>query len=190
MGYEGDPWSWWNAQFGFKSFSHTMREQSMSISHDNDGAFSLGPLPPGDYSLAIGLPGIAYMFPSTDLIKTTSKEVNLASGKNLDGLELRVPLNKPVYSLHGRILKRDKTPLASKEITVEVSGDYTPADGPEEWYVWEPVTRTVVTDAQGNYRLYPLRPGKYKLVAGWKGLKATNIVSIHSDKMTSDFVLK
>lgn len=188
--FAGDPWSGWNTQFGFKSYPYTMKEPSMAISRDGDGVFSLGPLPPGDYTLEIGLPSIWHMFPSTDLIEPQSEDVSLTSGKDLSGLDLRVPVTKPAFSLEGRVLIGDKTPLASQEVTVEVSGDYVVGEEPEEWYVWEPVVRRVVTDDQGGYKLYPLRPGKYKLVAKWHGLSAVAKISVRSDVKCLDFALR
>jgi hypothetical protein len=185
-----DKWSWWGTQFGFKSFSYTMKEPSMAISSDGDGEFRLGPLPAGNYSLIMGLPGIWHVFPSTDLIKPHSMAVDLTSGKDLSDLDLSVPEIKPAYDIQGRALKSDKTPLASQEITVEVSGDYKPGEEPEEWYVWEPVVRRVVTDAQGGFKLYPIRPGKYKLVAKWHGLSATVRKTVQSDMRGLDFVLR
>lgn len=67
--------------------------------------------------------------------------------------------------------------------------DYPPGQEPEHWYIWEPVVRTVVTDAQGNYKLYPIHPGKYKLDPKWKELTATSNVSVSADTTGIDFTL-
>ncbi len=184
-----DRWSWWNSQFGFKSYEFTMKDTKV-ISRDGDGTFTIGPLPPGKYKLLAGLPGIWHEFPSTDLITPIGKRVDLTSGSNLDGVKLKVPVNKPAYTFTGRALNSDKTPVASKEITVEVSGDYEPTMGPEEWYVWEPVERTVVTDAKGNFRLFPIRPGKYAMVAKSGSLSSTKVLAIKSNGVKADFVLR
>ncbi len=183
--FEGDEWSMWESQFGFKSYSYTIMEESMAMTHEGDGKFSLGPLPPGNYRLQVGLSDSD----EKDLIKCGCKDVVLPTDRNLDNVRLVASIRKPTYKLQGHVYKSNKTPLAFKEITIEVSGQYVPGYEPENWYVWEPVPRSVVTDAQGKYSLYPFRPGEYKLKAKWNKTFATKKVSVKKNTTGCDFIL-
>lgn len=185
---EGDPWSRWNSQFGFKSYEYTISEAMSATSRDGDGSFTLGPVPPGDYKLVVGLSAPDNLMSA----RTEMKEVpvTMHAGQNVEGLKIAVSLGQPAYSVQGRALRPDGvTPLASSTLIVAVSHNYAPDRQPEEWYVWEPVRRSVVTDAQGNFSLYPVSPGKYKLEVTSEKLSAIRRAVVHSDRVKLDFVL-
>jgi hypothetical protein len=185
---EGDPWRGWNAPFGFKSFEFTADEAMSATSRDGDGAFTLGPLPPGDYELVIGLPsaGSSLITP----VSVVSVPLTVLPDQNVKGLTLAIPLENPAYSLRGRVLRSDGVaPLASTQITVEVSHDYRSGFEPEEWSVWEPIARSVITDAQGNFRLYPIARGKYNFVVKWDTLSARRTAAVLSNWVSLDLVL-
>ncbi|HUV04256.1 MAG TPA: carboxypeptidase-like regulatory domain-containing protein [Armatimonadota bacterium] len=190
---KGDPWSGWNSQFGFKSYQYTINEVMSATSRDGDGTFRLGPLPPGDYKMDYGAPEVGDL-PADEgrnlNIAVASIPVNVPEDRDIEGLQIVYPVKKPAYSLMGQVFQGDtSTPLASTEITISVMTIYPPDPEPENWYVCEPVVRTVVTDAQGNYRLYPIRPGKYKLEAKWEKFSATRNVSLRANATGVDFTL-
>lgn len=188
---EGDPWSMWNSQFGFKSYPYTIREVMAGTSHDGDGAFMFGPLPPGEYELVMGLPCPF----ATDLGSRVGAiegfPLDVTQGRGLKDLTFAIPLDTPVCSLRGRVLRADGgTPLASTEISVALSTDYPAGHEPEEWYVWEPAVRRVTTDVQGTFRLYPVYPGRYKLEARSGNLSAVRRAVVSPDAPILDFVLR
>ncbi len=184
---KGDPWGWWNTQYGFKSYPYTVGEPMSATSRDGDGVFKVGPLPPGSYEFHYGVPAVG----GNASIAERSEPVSVAPGKDMDGVQLHYPLKWAAYSLEGQLLQGTTSKLlASTEATISVMGDYPPNEEPEEWYVWEPVDRRVVTDARGNFRLYPIRPGKYRLEAKWGKLSAKKAVVIRSNVKGVEFLLK
>jgi len=188
---DGDPWRMWNATFGFKSYRFTVGDAMSATSRDGDGAFALGPLPPGDYRLVAGLPA-SVGIPLVVRSKVVEVPVTVAKDKNVEGMRLEVKVESPAYRVRGRLLRRDGvTPLASTAVTIAVSHDsYLPGQEPEDRYVWEPLVRDVVTDLHGNFTLYPVSPGTYKFQVQSGKLSGVQTAAIHSDRVRLDFVLR
>ena len=135
-----------------------------AISRDGDGTYRLTNLPPGDYELGLGsrtdeTPWVTYEKP---------RLVHLDENGLIEGLELRWPVQGNAQTMGGRILSADgSTPV--KGTQVEMLMAYAPRGRRRFDPYGDPrrpaVPRTVITDDQGQYRMYPVEPEWYLITA-------------------------
>ncbi|WP_319586304.1 hypothetical protein [uncultured Desulfobulbus sp.] len=189
---ENDPWNMWNNQFSdFPSAgaNYTIRD-AMATSRDSDGAFRIGPLPSGDYDLKYGTPELGDQPRDSNIVRDNIL-ITVPKDRDIKGLKIVYPVDKTAYSLSGRVFNGTTfKPLTSAEITISVMTAYLPDQELEHWYVWEPVVRPVITDGRGNFKLFPIRPGKYRIDAKWHGKSITRKVNIHSNVKGFKIVLR
>jgi hypothetical protein len=123
------------------------------VSRDGDGVFLLRDLPPGEYRFRVD---------------GQEKRCVLTDEQEIDGFDFVVPRTPNARSISGRVLRPDgKTPLADTEVTLTVL--QAEPKQLEPCLRWLGVPRRAVTDSQGRFHLYPLKPDKYWITAGAPG---------------------
>jgi hypothetical protein len=182
----GIPASWWNTLYGIDcDFHHEMTpyDPFVGLSHDGDGAFRLGPIPPGKYRFKVILPNAADDWVPVDV---TGKEHNVS-------LVVKGEDGKAAGELSGRILASNgRSPLALRDVEIDVLFDMPEGDKTGLLYpgYWTPIKRYVKTDKDGNFTLYPILPYKYIFEFSWSGYLTKKKLTISSHTPRVDLVLK
>jgi RNA polymerase sigma factor (sigma-70 family) len=140
-----------------------------------DGAFAL-PAVAGTHQLTIAGPGFT----------TTSKQVTIAEGKDLDVGTLTVNAGR---SISGRVLDEHGIPVAHATVA---AGALLSGGGAELYMKTESVAaKDTVTDAQGRFVLAGFPPGSLTVVAGKANVGRSASVQLPAspDSVTLDLVL-
>jgi len=180
----GDEWADWNSYLGMDPYAdYAITSRAIGISRDGDGAFAVGPLPPGDYTLLFGFSAFLEF---RDMAKVP---IHVVEGEPLKPLNVRIRLKEPMYALRARLLTRKHKPVACKEIVVAVTTAIDSSASLNHAYIWEPVTRRVKTDKEGRFTLYPFYAGEFYFKISEGGGTAGNAVTFPKKGMSVDFVI-
>lgn len=177
-----DEWQAWN--FMFKVVGpNTINapDDPMAVtSHDGDGTFSAGPLPPGQYKMLLEDNESGY---SDEIF------VNTASPK-ANHLVIEVPLYKKIcHEFSGRMLRKNMTPITNKELYIWVRFYHPDNILPEYSYCDEPFLRRVKTNAKGEFKLYPIYPDAYVFNILCDGMSVEKRVTVPQKTKQVDFII-
>jgi hypothetical protein len=103
----------------------------------DDGSYSFGPLPPGDYTIQLATPD-GYVPVGSDSLTQPLGDKNITNADFALG---------KLGAVSGSVLQADGTPVPGATVTVDGPGGATP----------------VTTDADGGYALGALEPGDYTI---------------------------
>lgn len=144
------------------SFFAAEGDRAGIVTRDGDGRIELRHLPPGRYAARLALPGYLAFAP---------RLVDVQEGQNLP-LEWDFATRR-AGSLTLDLRTRDDKPVAGREVTVRVlpiNTDGTLSRDPFEaggqaapFFPSGAGARRAVSDAKGRLRLFPLRPGRYRV---------------------------
>lgn len=141
----------WNDLFSDRYGVHLGDGAIAQVSRDGDGTFLLRDLPPGEYEVRAD---------------GQKKPCSLNDQQEIDGFDLVVPRKPSSRSISGRIfLPGGKTPLADTEATLTVSCVEPESDRLTTWSRCPRVPRRVMTDGEGRFCIYPLKPDNYWITA-------------------------
>jgi hypothetical protein len=185
-----DEFASWSELFGADPYSTlSSSDEAAATSRDGDGSFTLGPLPPGNYTVLFTFPSA----PLAEFRELLKVPLHVTEGKTPEPLTAKIIVKKPMYKLKGRVMDgRTKTPVADEMIAINVQSHYAPDDSTyvEHWYIWEPVTHHVKTNRNGEFTLYPLDHGKLVFDVSWNGLSVEKRVAVPPVGKTIDFVVQ
>ena len=142
----------------FKRNQNSQEEPIASAKTDQDGYFKLTRLPSNHYRV-VPL-AYAYIIPEQAASQRMGKEVSLAEGETIEGLDF--PLIRGGV-ITGRITDEDGQPLTGEMITLfrlDAQGQK------QEVYLFSAPYPFFATDDQGIYRIYGLPSGRYLVSAG------------------------
>jgi len=138
-----------------KSELNNPYEQFLRATTDQDGFYRVTNVPAGVYEIAPSAP--AYII--ADSNNSRNKAVVVGEDENVEGINFSLVRGGVIT---GKIIDAEGRPVIQQEVNlfgVEVFNEQTPQ---------RPVypSRTVITDDRGVYRVYGLRPGRYKVATG------------------------
>ena len=137
----GSPPTGWYPEtslYGTKGLDH--------ISEDGTGAFSIPPLPPGEYEVSIRDSRRDSEEPDETPVK-----FKVEAGKTTEGIEIATLPVKNALAVQGLLVGQDGAPMREQELVLR-GGRMSFLD---------PSIRRVRTDAQGRFSLYPIEPDFY-----------------------------
>jgi uncharacterized GH25 family protein len=148
---------------------YTWSGEGGAVTRDGDGILEISDLPPGRYSARLLAPGYA---------PSAWQEVEVKTGENTN-LDFRFAPRRPQASLDVVLTSNNAQALASSEWNLQLrllssepenagAAPALPGAEPMEELAMNPIPgmlfRRVRADANGKFTLYPLPPGKWRLV--------------------------
>ncbi len=145
---------------GRRTAQSGQRPQRWSASTDADGYYELTDLPPGRYSLSARKGSFVSLQYGQSRVGEPGTPIELAADDVLDDLDFRLPRGSVVT---GRIFDEFSEPLTGVFVTA-LTQRYV--QGRREF---SPVGRGAASDDRGQYRVYGLPPGQYRVSAALRG---------------------
>ena len=121
---------------------------------DPDGNYSIVEIPPGGYQVA-PLSG-SYASPEP-------KPVILGDGEIVEGFDFALTRGGVIT---GKVTDAENRPLIEERVNLSFADPPTPARGQQPRDLMIPQVATATTDDRGIYRIYGLRPGRYRVSIG------------------------
>lgn len=126
-------------------------DSSFKATTDQDGRYRITDVPAGSYQVA----SIAPAFVISDINKSWGQSLIIADGDNIDGIDFDLVKGGVIT---GRVTDADGHPVIEERLSL-LAADY-PRSGTSHIPVY------FQTDDRGIYRMFGIRPGRYKVSIG------------------------
>jgi|GEM_PF-7085318 len=186
-----DEFKGWNGLFTTEPCSMLWSNaEAATTTRDGDGSFTVGPLPPGDYSFCFAFPRAqeeSFRFKLEQPLQVTE-------GEPAGPMKTTVPVGEVNCELRGRLIDgRSSKPISNASVSINIQSSGPPIDDSwvEHWYIWEPIVHRVKTGKNGEFTLYPLDAGVLWFDISWNRICVWNRrVILPCPGKTVDFVLQ
>ena len=126
-------------------------DSTFKATSDQDGKYRITNLPSGSYQVAPAAPALVI----SDVNKSWGQSLIITEGDNVEGIDFDLVKGGVIT---GKVVDADGHPIVEERINL-LSTDY-PRSGPAH------VSGNFQTDDRGIYRMFGIRPGRYKVSLG------------------------
>ena len=136
---------------GLRQNQSAPSDSTFKATTDQDGEYRIIDVPAGSYQVA----PVAPVFVISDVNKSNGQSLIIAEGDNIAGIDFDLVKGGVIT---GKVTDADGRPVAEERVNL-LAGDY-PRSGPFH------VSSNFQTDDRGIYRMFGLRPARYKVSVG------------------------
>ncbi|MEK6337695.1 MAG: carboxypeptidase-like regulatory domain-containing protein [Acidobacteriota bacterium] len=138
---------------GLRSSQPAEADQTFKATTDQDGIYRISNVPGGSYVIA----PVAPAFVISDVNNSMGRTVVITEGEKVEGIDFELVRGGVIT---GRVTDADGRPIIEDRINL------LPADPSSQRGAGNPVSLSFQTDDRGIYRMFGLRPGRYKISIG------------------------
>lgn len=138
---------------GLRSSQPADFDPTFKASTDQDGIYRITDVPSGSYVIAPAAPA----FVISDVSNSMGRSVVITEGENVEGIDFELVRGGVIT---GRVTDADGHPIIEERINL------LPADQRSQRGPVNPVSLSFQTDDRGIYRMFGIRPGRYKISIG------------------------
>ena len=136
---------------GLRQNQSAPSDSTFKATTDQDGEYRIIDVPAGSYQVS----PVAPVFVISDVNKSNGQSLIIAEGDNIAGIDFDLVKGGVIT---GKVTDADGHPVAEERVNL-LAGDY-PRSGPFH------VSSNFQTDDRGIYRMFGLRPARYKVSVG------------------------